>query len=56
MELPYQETIIKLEEKDNFKYLRNLEADTIKQSEMKEKVRKENLKRVRKLLETKLYS
>ena len=33
-----------------------LEADTIKQTEMKEKVKKEYLRRTRKLLETKLYS
>ena len=33
-----------------------LEADTIKQQEMKEKIKKEYLRRARKLLETKLYS
>ena len=32
------------------------EADTIKQVEAKEKIRKEYLRRTRKLLETKLYS
>ena len=33
-----------------------LEADTIKQEEMKEKIKKEYFRRTRKLLETKLYS
>ena len=33
-----------------------LEADTIKQAEMKEKIQKEYFRRTRKLLETKLYS
>ena len=33
-----------------------LEMDTIKQREMKEKIRKESLWKTRKLLETKLYS
>ena len=33
-----------------------LEADTIKQAEMKEKIQKEYLRRTRKLLETKLNS
>ena len=38
------------------KYLGILEADTIKLVEMKEKIKKEYLRRTRKLLETKLYS
>ena len=42
-----------LGEKETYKYLGDLEADTIKQVEMKEKIKKEYL---RKLLETKLYS
>ena len=33
-----------------------LESDTIKQSEMEEKIKKESLRRTRKLLKTKLYS
>ena len=33
-----------------------MEADKIKQVEMKEKIKKEYLRRTRKLLETKLYS
>ena len=37
-------------------YLRILEADIIKQAEMKEKIKKEYLKRTKKLLKTKLYS
>ena len=53
-ELPNQKSTRTFEEKENFKYLRILEADTIKQTEMKEKVRKEIAKRTRKLLETKL--
>ena len=42
-----------LREKENCKYLGILEA-YMKQTEMKEKVRKEYLRRTRKLLETKL--
>ena len=35
-ELPNQETIRTLREKENYKYLRILEADSIKQAEVKE--------------------
>ena len=43
------------EEIKAYKYLGILEMDTIKQAEMKEKkIRKEYLRRTRKLLETKL--
>ena len=56
IELPNQERIRMLGEKETYKYLRILEANTIKQVEMKEKIKKENLRRTRKLLETKLYS
>ena len=45
-----------LREKEIYKYLGILETDTIKQVEMKEKIKKEHLTRTRKLLETKLYS
>ena len=46
-----------LGEKETHKYLGILEADTIKQAEIKEKkIKKEYLKRTRKLPETKLYS
>ena len=41
-----------LGEKETYKYIRILEADTIKQQEMKEK----NLRRARTLLQAKLYS
>ena len=53
MELPNQDKIRTLREKETYKYLGILEADTIKQVEMKEKIKKEYL-RTRKLLETKL--
>ena len=56
IELPNQEKLRTLGEKENYKYLGILETDTIKQQEMKEKIKKEYLRRTRKLLETKLYS
>ena len=52
MDLPNQEKILP-REKETYKYL---EADTIKQVEMKEKIKKEYLGRMRKLLKTKLNS
>ena len=56
MELPYQEEIRMLGEKETDKYLGIFEADTIKQGEMKEKKnKKECLGRTRKLLKRKLY-
>ena len=51
-ELPNQESIKTLGEKENCKYRGLLEAGTIKEAVMKEKMRKENLK----LLETTLCS
>ena len=54
MELPNQDKIRMLGEKETYKYLGILEADTIKQMEMKEKIQKEYLRRTTKLLETKL--
>ena len=54
MELPNQNKIWTLGEKETYKYLRILGDDTIKQVEMKEKIKKEYLGRNRKLL--KLYS
>ena len=54
MELPNQGKIRTLGEKEMYKYLDILEANTIKQVEMKEKIKKEYLRRTRKLLETKL--
>ena len=53
MELPNQDKIRTLGEKETYKYLGVLEADTIKQMEVKEKIKKEYLRRIRKLLETK---
>ena len=47
-ERPNQESIEHLERKKIFKYLEILEADDIKQTEMKEQIRKEYL-RTRKL-------
>ena len=44
-----------LGEKENCKYIRLLESDTIKQAGMKDKAKKEYLKRTRRLLETKIY-
>ena len=56
MELPNQDKIRTLAENETYKYLGILEADTIKQVEMKSKIQKEYLCRTRKLLETKLCS
>ena len=54
MELPNHDKIRMLGENETYKYLGILEADTIKQVEMKDKIWKEYLRRTRKLLETKL--
>ena len=56
MELPNQDKIRTLGENETYKYLGILGADTIKQVEMKDKIKKEYLRRTRKLLETKLSS
>ena len=56
IELPNQDKIRTLGEKENYKYLAILEADTIKQVEMKDKIQNEYLRRTRKLHETKLSS
>ena len=56
MEQPNHDEIRTLRENETYKYLGILEADTIKQVEMKVKIRKEYLRRTRKLLETKLSS
>ena len=56
MELPNHDTIRMLEKNETYKYLGILEADTIKQVQMKDMIRKEYLRRTRKLLETKLSS
>ena len=47
---------MKIEENENIKYLGILKAEPIKQMEMKEKKKKDYLRRTRKLLETKLCS
>ena len=54
MELPSQDKIRTLGEKETYKYLGILEANTIKQVEMKDKIKKEYLRRTTKLLEAKL--
>ena len=56
MELPNHDKIRTLEENETYKYLGILEADTIKQVQMKDTIRKEYLRRTRKQLETKLSS
>ena len=52
--LPNQDKIRILAENETYKYLGILEADTIKQVQMKNKIQKEYLRRTKKLLETKL--
>ena len=56
MELPNRDKIRKVGEKETYKYMGILEANTIKQVEMKENIKKEYPRRSRELLETKLYS
>ena len=56
IELPKQDKVRTLAENETYKYLGILEADTIKQVEMKNKIQKEYFRRTRKLLETKLNS
>ena len=56
IELPNHDRIRTLTENETYKYLGILEADTIKQVEMKDKIQNEYLRRTRKLLETKLSS
>ena len=56
IELPNQEKIRTLGEKETYKYLGILGADTIRHKEMKEKIKKEYLCRSRKLHETKQYN
>ena len=55
IELPNQEKIRTHAENHAYKYLRILEADPIKEAEIKEKIKKEYLRRTRKLPETKFY-
>ena len=56
MELPNQEKVRTLGEKETSKYLGILEANTAKQVEMKEKSKKKYLRGTRNLLESKLWS
>ena len=56
MELPNHDKSRTNGENETYKYLGILEADTIKQEQMKDKIRKEYLRRTTKLLETKLSS
>ena len=56
MELPNHDKIWMLGEEETYKYLGILEADSIKQVEIKDKIRKEYLRRTRKLLATKVSS
>ena len=53
MEPPNQDKIRTLGENETYKYLGILEAETIKQVEMKDKIQKEYCRRTRKLHETK---
>ncbi len=53
LELPNHDKIRTLGENETYRYLSILEADTIKQVEMKNNIQKEYLRRSRKLLETK---
>ena len=54
IERPNQDKIRTPGEKETYKYLDILETDTIKQVEMKDKIKKEYLRRTKTLLETKL--
>ena len=54
MEQPNHDKIRTLGENETYKYLAILEADTIKHVGTEDKIRKEYLRRTRKLLETKL--
>ena len=56
MEQLNQDKIRTLAENETYKYVGILQADTIKQVEMNEKIQKEYCRRTRKLLETKLSS
>ena len=56
IELPNQEKIRALGEKETYKYLGILEAFTNKKAEMKKKIKKEYLRITRKLVKTKLHN
>ena len=54
MELPNKDKIKMLGVKETYKYLGILESDNPKQVEMKDTIKKEYIRRTRKLLKTKL--
>ena len=54
IKLPNQDKIRTLGENETHKYFGIVEADTIKQVKMKDKIQKEYCRRTRKLLDTKL--
>ena len=56
MELPNQDKLRTLGENETYKYLDILDANTIKQVEMKDNIKKEYCRRTRKLMEIKLNS
>ena len=56
IQLPNDKVINSLEEGESYKYLGVLEADEVMVKEMKDKVKKEYYRRVRKMLETQLNS
>ena len=56
MEVPNEDKIRTLREKETYKYLGIKEADTNKEVEMKEKIKKEYLTRTRKQVEEKICS
>ena len=56
IELPNQGKVRTLEDQETCQYLWILEADTIKQEEIKEKLKKEYLRKTRRLHEIKLHS
>ena len=56
IEIPSDKVIKSLEEGETYKYLGVLEADEVMANEMKDKLKKEYYRRVRKVLETKSNS
>ena len=54
--MPNDKVVKSIEEGESYKYLGVLEADEVMVNEMKDKVKKEYYRRVRKVLETKLNS
>ena len=56
IQLPNDELIKNIEEGEGYKYLGILESDGFKNTEMKEKIRKEYLRRIKKILKSKLNS